>query len=134
MDDFKIKPNPNIPTDEKLKDLLREAYTKDFRSYKAMIKFEAIKPFSNYVPKITRGNLDKFAQEEERKEFHYIFVYQEGDKFIMSDDYQAYYCYRILGFKEIPCVVLGEPTGESVLFKGDPFLLEPPKIKIVTNY
>jgi len=111
-------------------DLLKEAYTKDFHCYKALIKFNAIKPFSNYIPEITKENLDRFAQEEEKQEFHYISVYQEGEKFIMSDDYSAYYCYRILGYTELPCVVLGEPKGENVLFKGKPFLLEPPKIKV----
>lgn len=133
MSDFKIKPNPNIPIDQKLLGLLREAYTKEFRCYKALIKFEAIKPFSNYVPEITRGDLDRFAKEETKQEFHYIFVYQEGDKFIMSDDYKAYYCYRILGNKEVPCVVLGDPTGENVTFKGKPFLLRSPTIKVTAE-
>jgi lysylphosphatidylglycerol synthetase-like protein (DUF2156 family) len=130
MNDFKIKPNPNIPTDKKLMGLLKDAYTQNFQCYKALIKFEAIKPFSNYVPEINRGMLDTFAKEEEKQEFHYIFVYQEGNKFIMSDDYRAYYCYKILGNKEVPCVVLGDPTGENVTFKGKPFLLETPKIKV----
>ena len=131
MNDFKIKPNPNIPIDQKMMDLLKQAYTKDFSCYKAIIKFEVIKPFSDYVPELTRGELDRFEQEEKRSEFHYIFVYQEEDKFIMSDDYKAYYCYKIFNFKEVPCVVLGDPTGESVTFKGKPFLLESPAIKVV---
>lgn len=126
-----IKPNPNIPIDNKLMDLLKEAYTQNFQCYKALIKFDAIKTFSNYVPEITRGNLDTFVKEEEKQEFHYLFVYQEGEKFIMSDDYGAYYCYKIIGTKEVPCVVLGEPIGEDVIFKGKPFLLETPKIKVV---
>jgi len=133
MNDFKIKPNPNIPIDQKLNDLLRKAYTKDFSCYKALIKFDAIKPFSNYVPEITREHLDTFTKEEEKQEFYYLFVYQEVDKFIMSDDYRAYYCYKIIDAKEVPCVVLGDPTGESVTFKGKPFLLETPKIKVVKN-
>lgn len=131
LNDFKIEPNPNIPTDQKLIGLLKRAYTGDLHCYKALIKFDAIKPFSNYTPEITKKDLDRFAQEEERKEFHYIFVYQDEEKFIMSDDYSAYNCYKIMGYKEIPCVVLGEPTGESILLKGNPFLLEPPQIKIV---
>ena len=114
-------------------DLLKEAYTKDFHCYKALIKFNAIKPFSNYIPEITKENLDRFAQEEEKQEFHYISVYQEGEKFIMSDDYRAYYCYKIIDAKEVPCVVLGDPTGDNVTFKGKPFLLETPKIKVVKN-
>lgn len=129
MSDFKIKPNPNIPTDQKLLDLLRVAYTGDFSCYKALIKFDAIKPFSAYVPKINKDYLLKFKEEEDNGQIHYIFVYQERDKFIMSDDYFAFYSFVVYGFKEIPCVVLGEPTGESVLFKGKPFLLESPKIK-----
>ncbi|OGH03132.1 MAG: hypothetical protein A2798_01745 [Candidatus Levybacteria bacterium RIFCSPHIGHO2_01_FULL_37_17] len=128
-----IKPNPNIPTDQKLLDLLKDAYTKNFECYKALIKFDAIKPFSNYVPEIIRGDLDRFAKEEEKQQFHYLFVYQEGDKFIMSDDYKAYYCYKIIGTNEVPCVVLGEPKGENVTFKGKPFLLEAPQIKITKN-
>jgi hypothetical protein len=133
MDDFKIYPNPDVPIDQKLLDLLKEAYTKNFSCYKALIKFSAIKPFSNYIPEIGKKNLETFAIEEEQEEFHYLFVYQEEDKFIMSDDYRAYYCYKILGNKEVPCVVLGEPTGENVTFKGKPFLLIPQKIKMVKD-
>lgn len=132
QNDFKINPNPNIPTDQKMMRLLKCAYTGDPHCYKALIKFDAIKPFSDYVPRqINKDYLVKFMEEEDKKQLHYIFVYQEEDKFIMSDDYSAYYCYKILGFKEIPCVVLGEPKGASVLFKGNPFFLEPPQIKIV---
>lgn len=133
MNDIKIKFNPNVPIDEKLNELFKEAYTKNFSCYKAVIKFDAIKPFSNYVPEITRERLDKFEQDEKDEKFHYIYVYQEGNKFIMSDDYNAYFCYKILGFKEIPCVVLGDPLGENVTFKGKPFLLESPKIKIIKS-
>ncbi len=49
----------------------------------------------------------------------------------MSDDYNAYYCYKLLGNKEVPCVVLGDPTGVNIAFKGKPFLMMPPTIKVV---
>lgn len=131
MNDIKINTDTDVPLDQKLMDLFTEAYTKNFHCYKAIIKFDSIKPFSDYVPEITRGDLDKFEHENNNGELNYLFVYQDGDVFIMSDDYHKYYCYKILGLNEIPCVVLGEPAGEGVLFKGKTFLLSTPEIKIV---
>lgn len=129
--DFEMEANPNIPTDPKQMDLFRDAYTGKLMCFKAIIKADAIKPYSLYVPEIIKSTMDWFIRETENERYRLIFVYQEGDKFIMSDDYTAYYCYKVTDATEIPCVVLGEPIGDNVIFKGKPFVLSPPEFKLV---
>jgi len=50
MDISKIKTNNDIPTDETLIELIKQVILKKKPFYKALIKFEGIRPFSDYLP------------------------------------------------------------------------------------
>lgn len=124
-EDMANLPSGNKPIDDKLKEFLKGAYLGKFLCHTALILVEGIQPFSDYKPGISK---------EFRDYFHYrlasgfpstLYVYQEGEKFIMSDDYLAYYQYLEDGLKEVPCTVLGDPIGKYVSKKGKPFKLDP---------
>lgn len=120
MDISKIKTNKDVPVDEKFSQLFKKILLKEAPFYKALIKFEGIRPFSDYLPKLHAGLVQKMLQGITVKQYPYIHVYQKGDYFIMSDDYQTYYTYLQLKQQIIPCIVLcTEPKGRFVLEKGE---------------
>ena len=118
-------PSGNKPTDNKLLKLLTRAYKGKFPCHTAVILIEGIKPFSNYRPEISKEFRDYFHYRLAKGFPSTLYVYQEGENFIMSDDYMAYYQYLDDGLKEVPCTVLGDPIGKYVSKKGKPFILDP---------
>ena len=101
--------------------------------YYAIIKTEGIKPFSNYKPKISSDFKMYFEQQIKVKKPPSILVYPKSDKFIMSDDYNSFYSYLDQGYREILCMVLGDPKGKYVLSKSEPFQYSIPGAVIIND-
>ena len=112
------------PTDKKLLELLEKAYERKFLCHVARIKFEGIIPFSaEHIPTVTQNFVDYFSDKLNEGGVP-LYVYQKGDKFIMSDDYSAYYIYKSVNIDYVACIVLGDPKGQFVISKSEPFKLE----------
>jgi len=107
----------SVPTDHKFIELYKNVMTGELPFYSALIKQEGIVPFSDYKPTIPRAYLHFIIHQIGLEYMPKLHVYQENDKFIMSDDYNTYYSYILLNVKNIPCYVMGEPIGEYVLEK-----------------
>jgi len=113
--------------DENMMNLLDKAHDGKILCRQAVIKFEAIQPHTNYQPEINKAYNKFFIKKAKEKDWLPLFVYPKGDKFIMSDDYNAYTLYKDYKFDKVPCVVIGEITEMKNIIKvGEPFKLERP--------
>lgn len=117
----------NEPKDEKLIELLGKAYREELLVRIALIKFEGIKPFSNFIPNISKEFREYFEEKEKQDVPPQIYVYPENNYFIMSDDYNSYFLYKEKNYKEVICVVLGDSESEFIIEKSEPFVLPIPK-------
>lgn len=111
---FGMPDNPD--KDQKLIDLLALARKKEINVYTGTVDIQKIKPFCDYKPKKdlflkTKESLKNNIIKGDPPKLH---VYQDGDHFIMSDDYYAYYMYKGEGFLMVPCVILGETDIEGI--------------------
>lgn len=104
------------PLDKKLAELMALAGDDLIPAYLGLVAMDKIKPFSEFKPK--KKDLDplydKLLKYVAEKDPHPIHVYQQGEHFIMSDDYYAYYVYLNSGFELAPCVILGEFNSPDV--------------------
>lgn len=114
------------PKDEKMIDLLKEAYTGKLLVRTAMIKMEGIRPFSDFKPKISEEFRSYFENLEKQGNPPPLYVYPKDEVFIMSDDYNAYYLYMEKNYPKLVCLVLGEADGQFVIEKSEPFQLPTP--------
>jgi len=118
--------------DKYLGELLDKAYGGKIMCRKANIKMETIKPFTDYRPEISDEFRKYFLEKAKKGRFLPILVYQKSGKFIMSDDYNAYYMYKELEINTVPCVVIGNVEDmKAVVSIGEPFQLETPKIEVI---
>ena len=115
------------PKDQDIMALFKKAYTGELLCHIAVIDVKGIQPFSDFKPTISKQYRAYFDKQIQAEDYTKIYVYPKGNKFIMSDDYSAYYLYLEKSFKEIKCIVLGEPLGKYVLDKGEAFRLPLPK-------
>lgn len=115
------------PEDKKLTGLFKKAYRGEVLVCTALIKTEGIKTFSTFKPNISDEFRAYFEEQEKQELPPPLYVYPEGEFFIMSDDYNTYYLYKEKGYKEIMCVVLGEAESEYVIEKSEPFQLPLPE-------
>lgn len=123
--EFGGKNNP--PKDEKLLELLKLAYAKKIKCYPVSLEFEGVKPFSDFEYEMTENVFQYFLKMAQDKQHHKLLVYQdEGDKFIMSDDYAYYQFCKIMQYDYVICFVLGEPKSKYVYERAQPFYLEVP--------
>lgn len=126
-----IKINKQIPEDKDFSKKYDEVLRGIRPYYIATIKAAGIKPFSNYKPEPSSAmNIHIFNSLKNNNPTR-IHVYQKGDYFIMSDDYTTYYVYLALELEEIPCVVMGDPTGKYVVNKERIELPEKLSLQIV---
>lgn len=114
---FGLPDNPE--KDDKLIELFRKAHEKKIPVYVGDIYIDKIKPFCAYKPK--QQTLDsikerylQYVQDGEPQSLH---VYPDGEFFIMSDDYAAYFTYLNAGLKTAPCIIFGETDSGAVLNK-----------------
>lgn len=76
---------------------------------RAVLLFKDIVPFSSECkPKLTPSIVDSFVEEIRNSDYPYLHVYYKDGKYIMSDNYFAYYLYKEFGFSEVLCNVYGE--------------------------
>jgi len=115
-----IQLDDKIPIDNKFGDIFRKVMQKEIPVYVAIIKLEDIKPFSKYKPETSNAMSIEILNNIKSGNYPRLHVYQEGEFFIMSDDYHSYHAYHELNYDEAVCIVMGdEPTGKYVVEKGD---------------
>lgn len=107
----------NQPQDNKFISLYKEVIQGNIPYFHALISKEFIKPFSSFHPSVTKEYEDYVFRTLAAGEVPSIHVYQEGNKFVLSDDYLLYQYYLQIGVTEFPCFCMGEPTGEGVIKK-----------------
>lgn len=116
----------SAPKDEKMIELLKEAYSGKLLAQVAMIKIEGIKPFSDFKPQISNEFRSYFEELEKQGNPPPLYVYPKDGYFVMSDDYNGYHLYMEKNYQKIVCVVLGDADGSLVLEKSEPFQLPLP--------
>ena len=108
LSDIKLPKIGGPPIDEKAVELMKLAYQDKIEVHKTLIKNEYIQPFSIYRPKEDQVFTNHYIEKINNKEFPHLYVYAMDDKFVMSDDYFAYYFYLSIGYPFMPCIVLGD--------------------------
>lgn len=99
------------PKDKKFISLFKKAIQGKIPYYWALIKREAINPFSDFRPKLNESLKQAYFNRLDKSDFPSLHVYEEGRKYIMSDDYRKYYFYLELDWPELPCFIIGKTTG-----------------------
>lgn len=121
------------PKDEKFIDLFKKVIQGKLPYYYALIKKEGIKPFSSFVPKLFQEYKDYVFDKLDNKQVLAIHVYQDGNQFVMSDDYNLYFFYLELGVTELPCYVLGKPIGSFVVKSNQIDAPQSPSIDVLQD-
>lgn len=112
LSDIKVKfGSGHPPKDEKFIQLYMEVVKGKLPYHWALVKKEAIQPFSDFNPALTEVHRQAYLKRLDKKDLPSLHVYEEGGKYIMSDDYYKYYFYLELGWPEIPCYIIGSTTG-----------------------
>lgn len=88
------------PLDKKFLNLYKKAIKGEFLCYIAKIKIEGIKPFSDFKPTISDAFKEYFCDKLKAGGVS-LYVYQQNDEFIMSDNYNSYCMYLQNDFKEV---------------------------------
>jgi hypothetical protein len=128
ISDIKVKfGGDSFPEDRKLIGLLKKAYSGEQLVKMALIKFDAIKPFSEFKPHIPDEYLRYFEELEQKDTPPPLYVYPDDKCFVMSDDYNAYFAYKEKGYSEVMCVLLGDSDNKDIIEKSDPFILPQPE-------
>ena len=96
------------PKDEYFIELFTKALKGEIDCRKAIILLSGIKPFSDYVPVVSKEYKQHFIDGYNANQPHFIYVYEREGEIIMSDDYSSYYLYKLVGANEALCIVLGE--------------------------
>lgn len=118
------------PRDDHLIDLLKQAYRGEITCTMALAQMGSIKPFSDFVPVTSEQYRAYFTTKARDDVPPPIHTYAQGGKLIMSDDYNALYMYKELGFDKAVCIVIGEtPEIEGVEYHGDAFVMPPPTVE-----
>ena len=107
-------PDLTPPQDPVLIDLLKKALTGDIPVYFAAVPLKLIQPFSNFDPRKNLVGRQAIVDTQARwrnQQFQNMLVYQQGEKFVMSDDYITYYACLEGDPDFVPCWVLGECTS-----------------------
>ena len=102
------------PKDQRFIDLYKQVLRGEIPYYWGLVKTKAIKPFSDFKPEITEVDKKLFFNQLAKNDFPSLHVYEQGDEFVMSDDYKKFYFYLELGWKEIPCYIIGKTSNKSV--------------------
>ena len=101
------------PKDEMFIALFKKVIKGEIPYYWALVKKEAIKPFSDHKPQISEELRKSYLEEIHKDKFPSVHIYEEDGKYVMSDDYGLYYLYLELGWSEIPSRIMGEPLPEA---------------------
>ncbi len=102
----KLRPAHHMPRDEQFQDLfMRCMKNEGVVLQETLLDIAMIDPFSKdvVVPEVYIDAIKMQIQDGDKPE---IFVYKKDERYIMSDDYAAYYAYLSLGWKKIPVSIL----------------------------
>ena len=121
----------NEPEDAKLMEILRKAYRGEIDCHNAVVPIELIKPFSEFKPDITEGYREYFKKNYEDMAPPPLYVYADGGKFVMSDDYMAYEMYKELAAPIVLCVILGDSPEHEGVQKGPGYKMPAPTVDII---
>ena len=119
----------NEPKDEHLIDLLMKAYQGKILCKKAIIPMGLIQPFSEFEPPHDDNYTKYFMIKYEAINPPELLVYEKDGRFIMSDDYNAYYMYKKIEAMHAICTVIGDTTLSDGVTYGAEFKMPPPSIE-----
>lgn len=119
------------PKDDHLMDLLKLAYTRKIYCRTAIVSIDKVVPFSDYQPTISEDYVKYFKEKYQAGRPPGMLVYQrDDDKFVMSDDYNAYFMYKQVGADKVICQVLdAESVPENVIEASDPYYMGLPSVE-----
>ena len=119
------------PKDDRLMELLKLAYTKKIYCRNAIVSIDKVVPFSEYTPNVSEDYVKYFKEKYESGRPPGMLVYQRDDgKFVMSDDYNAFYMYKQVSADKVICQVLdAENVPEGVIEASDPYYMDLPSVE-----
>lgn len=119
------------PKDDQLMDLLKLAYTKKIYCRTVIVAIDNVVPFSDYEPTISEDYVNYFKEKYQAGRPPGMLVYQREDgKFVMSDDYNAYFMYKQVGADKVICQVLdAENVPKNAIEASDPYYMELPSVE-----
>lgn len=119
------------PKDDRLMELLKLAYTKKIYCRTVIVSTDNVVPFSDYKPSISEDYVKYFKEKYQAGRPPGMLVYQRDDgKFVMSDDYNAYFMYKQVGADKVICQVLdAEKVPEGVIEASDPYYMDLPSVE-----
>ena len=119
------------PKDDRLMELLKLAYTKKIYCRTVLVSIDSVVPFSNYQPNVSEDYAKYFKEKYQAGKPTGMLVYQRDDgKFVMSDDYNAYFMYKQVGADKVICQVLdAEDVPKGVIEASDPYYMELPSVE-----
>ncbi len=120
----------NEPHDDQLSELLKKAYSGELNCYRAVIPIDMVAPYSDFQPTISEGYATYFQEMYQTNTPPDLLVYEKDGKFMMCDDYNAYFMYRNVGASTAICTVIGEPTSTAGIDFGPPFKLQLPSLEV----
>lgn len=118
------------PKDNQLMELLKLAYTQKIYCRNVIVAIDKVVPFSDYKPNVSDAYMRYFMEKYQAGQPPGMLVYQRNDgKFVMSDDYNAYYMYKQVGADMVICQVLdAENAPEGVIESSDPYYMGLPSV------
>ena len=113
-----VHPQMNPAADSHLLDLMEKAKNDSIAVYFGAVPLSAIVPFDkSYLPNTFppfEAAIVAVTNDWRHGRFHYIWVYQAGHQFVMSDDYVTYAA-ALRGQPDyLPCWILGKPQHDAV--------------------
>lgn len=119
------------PKDDRLMELLKLAYTKKIYCRTVIVAIDKVVPFSDYEPTVSEDYIKYFKEKHQAGRPPGMLVYQRDDgKFVMSDDYNAYFMYKQVGADKVFCQVLdAENIPDGVIEASDPYYMELPSVE-----
>lgn len=116
------------PHDDRLSELLSSAYSGAINCRRAIVPMELIVPFSDFKPEPNESYTNQFTKAYQEQSPPDLYVYENDGKFIMSDDYSAYYMYKSIGAREAVCTVIGDSAVHDNVTYGPTFKLKLPTL------
>lgn len=120
----------HAPKDEHLIQLIGKAYEGKILCRNAIIPMELIEPFSDFSPPIDEGYKNYFLGRYEAMGPPELLVYERDGKFIMSDNYYAYYMYKAVEAPYTICTVIGGTTLTDGIEYGPEFKMSLSTIEV----
>jgi len=119
------------PKDNRLMELLKLAYTKKIYCRTVVVAIDKVVPFSDYEPTVSEDYVKYFKEKYQAGRPPGMLVYKRDDgKFVMSDDYNAYFMYKQVGADKVVCQVLdAENVPDGVIEASDPYYMELPSVE-----